>query len=374
MIWAFGIITVIYAILLLFLLFGFYRVPEQQSRMAEAVVSFSIIVPFRNEAEALSFLLSSFKRLKYPKNLFEIIFVNDSSEDLSEDICRKFMEETPELKMSLLQSQRSTGSPKKDALQTGIEAAGGTYILTTDADCEVPPTWLMAYNNFIRETPVDLVAGPVNIRSGKSLLTRFQEIDFFSLQAASMGGFGVDLPFMCNGANLCFRKEQFLKVEGYQGNESIASGDDIFLLEKFVSHGMKVAFLKDSAASVITTAQQSIKSLFMQRIRWAAKTSSYSEIFPKAVGLSVFLMNLLLVAGVILVAAGAVEKQYLLLAFLVKFNLDFALIYRGAQFFGRENSMRDYFWVSILYPFFCCGVVFISGFTSYQWKGRKFRK
>src|SRR5690606_6703654 len=123
LIWAFGIITVIYAILLLFLLFGFYRVPEQQSRMAEAVVSFSIIVPFRNEAEALSFLLSSFKRLKYPKNLFEIIFVNDSSEDLSEDICRKFMEETPELKMSLLQSQRSTGSPKKDALQTGIEAA-----------------------------------------------------------------------------------------------------------------------------------------------------------------------------------------------------------------------------------------------------------
>ncbi|HET8854394.1 MAG TPA: transmembrane family-2 glycosyl transferase, partial [Salinimicrobium sp.] len=149
---------------------------------------------------------------------------------------------------------------------------------------------------------------------------------------------------------------------------------DIFLLEKFQTAGLKTTFLKNANAIVITNSQPHLKALFMQRIRWAAKASAYAGFFPKAIGISVFLVNLLIVAGLIFLAAGFEVKRYLFLTFLVKFNLDFVLIYRSAQFFGRESSMKNYFWASVVYPFFCCIVVFFSGFAGYHWKGRNFRK
>jgi hypothetical protein len=38
---------------------------------------------------------------------------------------------------------------------------------------------------------------------------------------------------LCNGANLAYKKTVFTELNGFQGNENIASGDDIFLFEKF---------------------------------------------------------------------------------------------------------------------------------------------
>lgn len=359
---------------MLFLLFGFAKVPEQSIEPGRPATTFSIIVPFRNEANNLPNLLSSLNALDYPRDLFQVLLVNDNSEDDSVEICEKFKADNPGLQVKLLYSFQETNAPKKDAIKTGIWESDFDYILTTDADCTVPETWLMAFNNFIGKSAADMVAGPVSIRSKKSILSKFQEIDFFSLQAATIGGFGIDKPFMCNGANLCYSKNRFHQVQGFQGNEEIASGDDIFLLEKFKAVGLKVLFLKDPAAIITTEAQTSLKNLIMQRVRWAAKTAVYQEFFPKAVGISVFLMNLLIVAAAILWVMGYEVKQYLFLSFLVKFNVDFVLIYRGAQFFGKENSMKNYFWASAVYPFFCCAVVIFSGLSGFQWKGRKFRK
>ena len=357
---------------MLFLLFGFGKVPEP-GESEKASTTFSIIVPFRNEAETLPALLSSLKELSYPKDLFQVILVNDASEDSSVNICNDIIADTPEMQVKLVNSLERTGSPKKDAVETGIGVACFDYILTTDADCLVPRDWLLAYNTIIRQTAADMVSGPVAIRNGNSMLSRFQEIDFFSLQTATIGAFGIDNPFMCNGANLCYRKKVFLQVQGFVGNEKIASGDDIFLLEKIKAAGGKTAFLKDPAAIVITKPQDNLHKLFMQRIRWAAKTTAYSSLFPKLIGISVFLMNLSIVAGVLLWIMGVNIKQPLLLAFLVKFNIDFILIYRGAHFFSSEHSMKNYIWASALYPFFCSIVVIFSSFLDFQWKGRKFR-
>src|SRR5690606_38739847 len=215
------------------------------------------------------------------------------------------------IKLVVLQSENKSGSPKKDALLTGIEVAVHPYILTTDADCVVPENWLKAYNRELQEKAADLVAGPVRIEGGKGFLARFQEIDFFSLQAASIGAFGVDQPFMCNGANLIYKKDRFFEVGGFQGNEGIASGDDVFLLEKFRRQGFKTVFLKDASATVTTLPQESLKTLIMQRMRWAAKASSYQSFFPRALGLAVLLMNFLLLLGVIFLIAGLDVKQAL---------------------------------------------------------------
>ena len=374
MIWVFGIITLLYLLLILFLVFGFEKVKEFTTTEINTFHSFSIIIPFRSESRNLEALFSSLSLLEYPKDAFEIILVNDASEDDSEALCHQFIMRNPDLKVFLLDSIRASASPKKDAIMTAISKSEFPYILTTDADCTVPAKWLQSLSACIAETGAELIAGPVVLKKESGLLHSFQELDFLSLQAATIGAFGIEKPIMCNGANLCYRKAEFLAVEGFRGNDGIASGDDIFLLGKFVSNHKRTAFLKNPDAIVTTLAQPDIGSLFSQRIRWAAKTSAYQDPFAKLVGVSVFLMNCILVLELLLFAFGYDTKQILLISFLLKFNADFVLLYRAASFFGRERSLKTYFWSSLLYPFFCTSVAIVSLFSGFNWKGRRFRK
>ena len=371
------IITLLYLLAMLFLLFGINKLPKPSGKNLAEKCSFSIVIPLRNEAENLPDLFNSLLKLKYPPEKFEILLVNDASEDISEALCENFCEENPHFNICLLQNKHHSKSPKKDALLTGISTSKMDYILTTDADCVVPEAWLERFNSVLIEEQAILVAGPVMLKPEVSKMgfwRQFQEMDFLSLQAATLGGFGVNIPFMCNGANLCYSKKAFWKVNGFEGNNHIASGDDVFLLEKFQITGLKTAFLTSREAVVLTAAAGGLKKMFWQRIRWAGKTSATKNSFGKGMGLLVFLMNFLLCAAFILWIFELFPLKLFLGMFLVKFNVDFLLIHRAAKFFGRERSLKSYVWSSMFYPFFSSCVGILSIFSGYNWKNRHFRK
>jgi len=365
-----------------------------------------VVIPFRNEAENLPILLNSLSQLNYTTSKFEIFMVDDASEDASVQICSDFITSHPEVQINLLDNRRFSNSPKKDAISTAIKNAGFEYIITTDADCEIPENWLQAYNEIILETGAKLVAGPVKIAespfnsshkggephssnikisdTSPNLNTNqenrwlkyfqaFQEMDFMSLQAAGAGGFGLGKAFMCNGANLCYEKAAFLKADGFTGNDDISSGDDVFLLQKFTEKKLPVYFLKCADAIVITKPQQDLTTLISQRIRWAAKTPAYKSSFAKLVGLTVLFMNFSLVIGGFLALFSIFPYQPLLFAFFFKFILDFALLFHSAEFFDRNDVLRNYFWSSLIYPVFSSYVAILSLFSGYEWKGRDFR-
>ena len=76
----------------------------------------------------------------------------------------------------------------------------------------------------------------------------FQQLDFLSLQGATIGSFGIKKPFMCNGANFAYTKAFFKELNGFEGNENIASGDDVFLLQKAIQRDKNdVDFLKSKS-------------------------------------------------------------------------------------------------------------------------------
>jgi len=399
----FVLITLFYVILIAALLIGWRKIPEFQIRNIEPKIRFSVVIPFRNEAENLPVLLNSLSELNYPSLNFEIFMVDDASEDASVQICSAFITSHPEIKINLIENRRFSNSPKKDAISTAIQKAGFEYIITTDADCKISKNWLQAYNEIILETEAKLVAGPVKIAESPSNSTKgeealssqiknsdtstnhninqekrwfkyfqaFQEMDFMSLQAAGAGGFGLGKAFMCNGANLCYEKSAFLKADGFSGNDDISSGDDVFLLQKFVEKKLPVYFLKCAEAIVITKPQQDLTSLISQRIRWAAKTPAYNSSFAKLVGLTVLFMNFSLVLGGFLTLFSIFPYEPLLFAFFFKFNLDFALLFHSAEFFDRKDVLRNYFWSSFIYPIFSSYIAILSLFSGYEWKGRK---
>ena len=364
------------------LLYGWKKIPEFPSENSPAEIRFSIIIPFRNEAENLPILLKSLTEINYPNSKFEIILVNDESGDNSMEIIKEFQQKYTAFEITVFENRRVSNSPKKDAIATAINAANFEYILTTDADCRVSVNWLKSYNDFILKTGNKLVAGPValslfsaeNIESKQENLVRnFEVLDILSLQASTAGAFGIEKAFMCNGANLCYEKQAFLEVSGFSGNDNIASGDDIFLLQKFQQENYKIGYLKTKDAIVYTQHQESFIDLVSQRIRWASKAPAYKSLFAKFTGISVLLMNLSLVIALFLVFFQVLPYQPILIIFLVKFNLDFMLIYSTAKFFQRETVLRSYFWSSIFYPFFSTYVAVKSIFSDFSWKGRQFK-
>lgn len=367
-------ICVFYALLILSFIWGFEKIPLFGLKDHHPKTTFSIIIPFRNEENNLPQLLESIHQLKYPKELFEILLVNDESEDQSIEIINAFCKKHS-LSLTILDNERKTISPKKDAITRAIKRAKNTWILTTDADCILPKNWLLFYNSFIQENKVDMICGPVNYIQTKTFLDAFQKLELLSLIGATIGGFGIDKPFMCNGANLGYTKAFFNQVNGFSGNTTIASGDDMFLLEKALKHNKyKVKFLKSEGACVLTKSAADFKSVLQQRIRWASKTTHFKNSFGKIAGLIIFLMNFLLLILLVMNFLNFITVKILLAVFILKFYLDFWLISKVAIFFKSKKTLYAYFISSFSYPFFSVLVVINSTFSSYEWKGRHFKK
>tara|TARA_R110001583_G_scaffold71180_1_gene200816 strand:- start:25137 stop:26264 length:1128 start_codon:yes stop_codon:yes gene_type:complete len=368
-------ITSIYVVLITAFLIGFYKTPSFRNTNTSSKNTFSIVIPFRNEATNLPVLLNSLASIKYDKCCYEIILVNDNSSDNYRSIIKNFGEENPTIQLTLINSKRNTNSPKKDAINTAIETAKFEWILTTDADCEVPFTWLQLFNQFIEEKEPLFISAPVKFKEQSSLLFHFQNLNFISLIGSTIGGFGISKPFLCNGANLCYNKAAFIKVKGFEGNFEIASGDDVFLLEKMkIAYPTKIYFLKSKDSIVLTTAENSFNSFLNQQIRWASKATAYKSNFTKFVGLLVLTINLLLV----LLFFSAIFNPYLwklfLVIFIQKLTIDFLLILKTSIFLNSTKSLKYSVFTSILYPFFTVITGFLSLYKSYNWKGRDFIK
>jgi cellulose synthase/poly-beta-1,6-N-acetylglucosamine synthase-like glycosyltransferase len=272
-------------------------------------------------------------------------------------------------RVSIVVNERLSNSPKKDAIQTAIKNSKFDWIITTDADCLVPENWLLDLNNYIQNTKKEMVCGAVFFKKESNFLNDFQQIEMISLQAATIGSFDFNLAFMCNGANFAYSKSFFQQLNGFEGNEKVASGDDVFLLQKAVKNFPdEVGFLLKKDFKIITKSAESWSQLFQQRVRWAGKSKAYSSGFGKFVALTVFSANLAFIISLLLLFFGVFEMIILLL---LKVISDLLLANQTAQFY--KIKMKNTLLTALVYPFFSSAVAFYSLFGKYEWKGRSFK-
>lgn len=359
------IMLLVYGLAILALIYGFTKINSFDYIELKSKTKFSIVVPFRNEAENLPVLLESFSKLNYPADLFEVVLVDDSSEEW-------FQLSNYEFQISIIENIRFSNSPKKDAVSTAMYTAKNDWIVTTDADCVVNENWLLTLDNYIQLHSVSMIAGAVTYKCQSSFLHYFQQLDLASLQGATMGSFGLGKGFMCNGANFAYTKSFFQELYGFKGNDAIASGDDVFLLQKAMAQfPEKVHYLKSESNIVVTNPLNDWKSLFHQRVRWASKTSSYQSKLGLGLGLMVFGGNLALVLALVLFFLEWISLGNLLLLWIAKCSIDAVLLYETNQFLTKKK-MQFLIWSSLLYPFFSVSVALYSCLGKYEWKGRRF--
>lgn len=370
-------ITILYSFLIIGFIIGFYKIKAVKLNHKLPKTKFSIVIPFRNEAKNLPNLLKSISLLKYSEDLFEVILVNDESEDESIKIIKEQLHhlQLTTFNIRVINNERVTKSPKKDAITTAIKQSSFDWIITTDADCTLPEFWLNSFDELIQTKDTKCIVAPVKYKFKKGFLNQFQILSILSLQGTTIGSFGLKKPFMCNGANFAYTKAIFQELNGFKGNDFIASGDDVFFLEKAIKHCPKqVKYLKNKQAIVETNPAKSWSSLISQNLRWAAKSSSYKSFYSKFIGIIVFLMNLFLICCLFLFFFKTIHLKVIITIIFLKFTLDFILISISSHFFNQKRVLKSFLPNAILYPFFTAYIALLSTLKTYDWKGRTHNK
>lgn len=333
----------------------------------------SIVIPARNEARNISHCIDSILAQRYPKDLFEIIVVDDHSEDNTASIVKAYPNENI-LCISLAEHLQGSqlNSYKKAALTAAIASAKGELIVTTDADCVAPNLWLAHLAAKYELDEPQMIVGPVIYTANHSMLQIFQLIDFISMQGITAAAHALKLGNMSNGANLAFTKAAFEKVNGYEGIDSLASGDDYLLMMKINKQFPGgIAYLKSPYAAVATSPQPDWKSFLQQRIRWASKSGKYDDKRLTAILMLVYLFNLAIFLGALFGLYNGILISLVTLMLLVKIATEFLFIIPVAQFFNRSYVLRYFIFLQPLHIVYIVAAGFLGFVGKYEWKGRK---
>jgi cellulose synthase/poly-beta-1,6-N-acetylglucosamine synthase-like glycosyltransferase len=360
-----------YALLLFFYIRGWQRMPQFVAEESPDKAFLSVIIPARNEAARILPLLTALQKQTYPFTSFEIILVDDFSEDNTAEIVRSAA--LPNLTLIQPQVDKDLSSKKK-SIEQGIAVARGELIITTDADCIVPATWLSTINSFYQQNGAAFIAAPVQFTTNGSLLQNFQAIDFMMLQGITGSSVAQHFSAMCNGANLAYRKTSFLEVDGFAGIDHVATGDDLLLMHKiWMQHPGEVFYLKSREALVQTEPMQTWKDFLLQRKRWASKTLVYQDYRIIVVLGFVLLFN----AGFLLLVVAAIKNSHywwMPFVFLIaKSGIEWPFIKTLATFFNQKISYLQFLLFQPLHLLYTIVVGTWSQFGKYEWKGRRVR-
>lgn len=362
----------VYYVLLMFLCIGWWRSVKPRCSNGKQVdkLFISVIVPVRNEAHTIARLLDTLSKQDYAAENFEVVVINDHSSDKTEEVVNAWTKKNPEISLTLL-SQDAEHHGKKNALTYGIGQAKGEIVVTTDGDCIVQSGWLTSIADAF-SPQVKLLVGAVRLRDDRSFFSKLQVVEFASLVGTGAATLGWGIPTMCNGANLAFRKSAFEEVNGYQGTEHIASGDDEFLLRKVAARYPKgVCFNNLSNGVVEAKSAVSFKEFFQQRIRWAGKWKAHGFGFSSALAFFIFIFHALTILLPVLAGLQFLSWKVALTLLIGKLLLEAVFLFPVLRFCTGRFYPLTFLLLQFIYPFYVVCFGLAANFLSTEWKGRK---
>jgi cellulose synthase/poly-beta-1,6-N-acetylglucosamine synthase-like glycosyltransferase len=316
------------------------------------------------------------KNQLFPPEKIQLILINDNSTDATLQRIQHYLEKEQgfikfEVLVLNLSEDASSVAYKKRAISLGMQHATGELIITSDADCRRGPKWLSNLVAYYEKEQPEFISAPVAFQDEKNWFEKFQTLEFLGLIGIGAGSIGCGIPVMCNGANLAFKKKIFHEVNGYEGLDNIASGDDVFLMFKIAAkYPGGIHFVKSRDAIVYTNAKPNFTEFIEQRKRWASKGSKNSNTVVFLIGICTYMFNLLLLfAGVISIFYNTFTSL-LIPALALKILCEFILLFLVTGFFRRRGLLFHFLQEQILYiPYIVC-VGALGAFSKYTWKGR----
>ena len=311
----------------------------------------SVIVPFRNEADRLEGIVLDLASQSYPDELWEVIFIDDHSDDASFSKVESLIETNHLSRRGFnLHSLTAGKSGKKAALFHGISQAKYDWIIQVDADCRLGPGFIASHMLFLENHPSDLVAGLVTTgRERSSFPAWFERLDMLSLMGSAAGSFGLGRPMLCSGANLAYSRKVYMETRTFDPEDLISSGDDMFLMIGARKLGRILNFTTSSGSMVETSPADNFRKLISQRIRWGSKTTSYGMTDIQSLAVLVSLANLIILLLPLWIVLMPGSWPWLAGGWILKTFADFMLLWRITGATGNRSDLRLFLPVSLAY-------------------------
>ena len=369
----FLVIIGLYCATLLFFFAGLFKKGGRQSVLKPFV---SIVIPAKNEAKNIVNILNNLSQQTYPEDLFEVIVVDDKSQDYTATIVNDFMGNISNLQLLSTAGVESSLRYKKHPLNLGIRKSQGEILLLTDADCTVSSNWIAAMVSSFTEN-VGMVIGYSEASPVRTITQKLEALDFLMLLSAARGSAALGDPYACTGQNLAYRRQAFDAVGGFSAFASQVGGDDTLLMQQIKRQtSWEIVFSPDPDSFVKSTPQETAWGFITQRIRWATDTLQVWKTDPLFFGIIVvtFLANLLSLTFPFMLFNNPQLIPIVCYGLCAKFAVEGAVMLKGTSFFNRQELRSVYllwFLLQIPYITFMGLLSFFGNFL--PWGGKQNR-
>ena len=341
-------------------------VKKQNPGKANEELPVSIIICARNEQENLEKNLSSILEQDYPS--YEVVVVNDCSEDDTEELLAGMKQRYPHLRSTIIKKNGSFANGKKFAAAVGIKSAQNEWLLFTDADC-VPETrnWIRTMSRHFVDKK-EIVLGYGGYMTQKGYLNKWIRYDtcFIALQYF---GFALrKLPYMGVGRNLAYRKSLFFAHNGFAAHAHILSGDDdLFVNQAATSKNVAVEYSYDAHTRSIP--KRTFREWVWQKCRHVTTAKYYK-------GKHTFLLRLeplsrvMFLASFVILIFWNVFWQYVLAAFLLRMIIFFSVFGVATKRFNEKGIIQHAAFFDLAMPFVYSYVFLLNRISSKhnKWK------
>lgn len=218
-----------------------YRHPDKPLRKDPV----SVIICARNEEENLKNFLPAVLEQDYPG--FEVIVVNDCSEDDSYNVLGEYLKKYPNLHVSNITRDPQFTHYKKFAQFIGIKAAKNEMLIFTDADCKPESEAWIGKMASRFDDKTGFVLGYGGYFSKPGLLNKYIRYDSLSIAMQYLGMAIRGVPYMGVGRNLAYRRSLFFEKKGFGSHNHLVSGDDdLFINSNVTVNNIAVEFRHES--------------------------------------------------------------------------------------------------------------------------------
>lgn len=276
----------------------------------------SVVIAVKNEINNLPALLNSLNKLNYDPEKYEIIFVDDNSEDDS----YKFLENHLINNYKLLKATYKKFPGKKGALEIGIQNSKFDIIAITDADCKPESDWLKSISKKISEG-FDIVFGYSPLEKGVSFISKLSSFENLRNYLLYFSFAGLNIPYSATARSFAFRRCAFNKINGFNNITETLSGDDDLLIREAIKYNMKVSAFRFDNDLVYSLPANSLREYLLRKSRHL-KTSHYYLHKHKMLLAVWHLLNIISMYSIFLTPI----SYLFLIPFSVKMIIDTALV------------------------------------------------
>ncbi|HBN45279.1 MAG TPA: glycosyltransferase [Candidatus Marinimicrobia bacterium] len=354
----------IYILFVLFFISGLRRINIINKEIT-TWPTVSVIIAARNEENNLPGIFQDLTQLDYPKELLNIVIVDDRSTDNTWSLITHFADQHAHIQGIQVKEKSAEMTPKKYALTQAVEQSTGEYILSTDADCRIPQGWAKSMVRVL-ENGAGIAIGSSAINTSRhTSFVHYQLVDFLALVTANAGAMGWGFCWTGSGQNLAYKRKHFTEIDGFNPVRKRVSGDDIYLVQS-IGKKYGCAFNSDPHSFIKTKPVPSLKQFISQRIRWSSNSrfAAKTDLFFLFFLFNAFVMNTSLLTGLFF------PHLYSLLpmVFGVKFMCDALVIFSGAAKLHLVFPSIIFMFWSIIQPFYIpfVGLAGLAG--RFKWK------